>query len=180
MQTPGRGFGSKQMKIYLRWLQKFESAVMIIAFITMMIASFAQVINRNLIHASIGWFEELARYSMIYMTLLATEMGLRDDTQMSITAVTDKLKGNTKKVIQIIAKTLVVFFSATVFCNSFVLLYAQFSFGQSSPGLGIPMYIPYFALPFSFGIITLVQTAMLVILILTPLPAKEKQKEGTA
>lgn len=166
------------MKKTLRWLQKAETFIMIVGFITMILASFAQVVNRNLIHAGVSWFEELARYSMIYMTLLATEMGLRDDTQMAITAVTDKLRGKTRKAVQVVAKVMVVVFSAVVFWNSFVLLNAQFSFGQTSPGLRIPMYVPYFALPVSFGIITLVQAAMLAMMLLTPADAAGKKEES--
>lgn len=149
------------MKKTLTLLQKAENAIMIAAFLLMLASSFAQVINRNIIHAGIGWFEELSRYCMIYMALLATEMGLRDNTQMAITGVVDSLKGITKKIIRVIAKLVVIFFSAINFWNSFALLKVQIGYGQLSPGLRLPMYIPYFALPLSFGIITVIQLVLL-------------------
>lgn len=150
------------MKEFFKRLQKIENGILIVTFLIMVFASFCQVVNRNLVHAGISWFEELARYSMIYMTLLATELGLRDNTQIAITAVTDMLRGGVRYAVGIVARIVVIAFAAVLFVNSFALLKAQITYGQLSPGLGLPMYIPYFALPFSFGIITVKQAQMLI------------------
>ena len=74
-----------------------------------------QVVNRNIIHAGVSWLEELARYCMVYMALLATEAGLRDNTQISITAITDKIHGMTGRVVRIISKAVVAIFSGVCF-----------------------------------------------------------------
>ena len=166
------------MKKALLWLEKLENFILIITFIVMLLASFAQVVNRNLIQASIGWFEELARYCMIYMALLATELGLRDDTQMAITAFVDRLSPWGRKGALIFTKTIIVIFSGVLFVTSFEFLQAQFSFGQTSPGLDIPMYIPYFALPLSFGIITLIQIMLLVKVITVPSGQSNQDEEA--
>ena len=78
------------MKKLLQYLQKAEDGILIGTFVVMVLASFAQVLNRNLFHLGISWFEELARYCMVYMALIAAEAGLRAGTQISITALTDK------------------------------------------------------------------------------------------
>lgn len=41
---------------------------------------------------------------MIYMTLLGTEIGLRDGSQIAVTALVNKFKGVSKLFIQIISK----------------------------------------------------------------------------
>lgn len=46
--------------------------------------------------------------------------------------------------------------------ESIALFQMQIKSGQKSPGLGLPMTVPYFALVLSFAIITLVQLGMLV------------------
>lgn len=168
------------MKKTLHGLQKVEDAIMIVMFIIMLCSSFAQVVNRNLIGASIGWFDELSRYCMIYMALLATELGLRDNTQMSITAVTDHMKGDVKKVVRIVAKIAVIAFSAILFVNSFQLLQVQLVYGQISPGLGLPMYIPYFALPLTFGITTVIQIALLIAMVRNPSEKIQDKGENKA
>ena len=167
------------MKKALSQLQKGENFVMALSLAVMTLASFAQVVNRNFIHAGISWFEELARYCMVYMTLLAAEAGLRDGTQLSITAVTMRLKGKVKKVVLLIAKLCTIVFSAVIFTTSFQLLQTQIKSGQSSPGLKIPMYIPYAALPISFGIIIVVQ-ATLFIKMLIDFPKEEPQDDDKA
>ena len=150
-------------------LTRLENAIIAVCFIVMTVAAFAQVVNRNLIGASISWFDELARYCMVYMTLLATEAGLRDGSQISIQAVTDKMPPVLKRIVKIIVKCVIIGFSCTIFMTSLTLLKKQIMTGQVSAGLGIPMYIPYLALPIAFSLITIVQLYCLFILIKSPL-----------
>ena len=168
------------MKKALAWLQKVENLIIIITFAVMVIASFAQVVNRNIFKFGIGWFEELAVYCMIYMTLLGTEMGLRDGTQASITAVTDRLKGKVKLVVQIIAKILLVIFTAIITNSSWGMVMKQIQTGQTSAALKVPMAIPYAALLISFAIMTLVQGATTVIMITQLFKPESELKEGGA
>jgi C4-dicarboxylate transporter, DctQ subunit len=142
-------------------LTKIENFIMGFMFSVMIVAAFAQVINRNITHAGIGWFEELARYSMIWMTLFATEIGLRDGTQISITAATDRFSKSLQKLAAILANVFVVGFAAVCFYFSIAILETQRSSGQLSPGMGIPMYIPYFALTLGCGAITVTQSIRL-------------------
>lgn len=150
-------------------LTRLENAIIAVCFIVMTVAAFAQVVNRNLIGASISWFDELARYCMVYMTLLATEAGLRDGSQISIQAVTDKMPPVLKRVVQLIVKVIIIGFSCTIFMTSLTLLKKQIMTGQVSAGLEIPMYIPYLALPIAFGLIVIVQLYCLYVLAKSPL-----------
>ena len=92
----------KGIKKLLSYVTKVEYAIMIVAFVTMVAAYFVAVVNRNFIKASMPWTEEVAMYSMIYMALLGTEVGLRDGTQVAVTAIIEKLHRTTKKVISIL------------------------------------------------------------------------------
>ena len=60
------------------------------------------------------------------------------------------------------AKAVVCAFAVTVFVTSFKLLWMQSVSNQVSPGLGLPMIVPYFAITFSFAIISIVQVSTLV------------------
>ncbi len=143
-------------------LTKIENTVVIIVFIVMLASSFAQVVNRNIIQAPIGWFEELSRYMQVYLCLLATELGLRDGTQMAITAVTDRFHGKARKALRIIAKVIVLVFTFILFSQSITILQKQMSTHQTSPGLHVPMWIPYLALPISFCIASITQLFILI------------------
>ena len=70
----------KFMKKLLSCVTSAEYAVMVAAFVAMVASYFISVLNRNFIQASMPWTEEIAIYSMTYMALLGTEVGLRDGT----------------------------------------------------------------------------------------------------
>lgn len=150
------------MKKVLAFLQGIENAIMVVTFTIMVAASFAQVVNRNFFKLPISWFEEAAVYCMIYMVLIGTEIGLRDGTQIAVTAVVDKLKGKGKKIVRIVAKGILVIFSAAICYSSVQILELQVKTGQTSPALQLPMSVPYAALVLSFAAITLVQGATLI------------------
>ena len=157
--------------------QKVEDMIMVVTFVIMVVSCFAQVVNRNIFKVPVSGFEEAAKYSMVYMVLLGTEMGLRDGTQISVTVVVDMLKGPAKKIVMIISKGIVVLVSAALFYQSIGLVQRQIISGQTSPGLQIPMSIPYFALVLSFGIITLVQGVTLIMMILGKIKIDDKKED---
>ena len=98
----------KGIKKALSYITNVEYAIMVVTFVAMVIAYFISVVNRNFIKASMPWTEEVAMYSMIYMALLGTEVGLRDGTQVAVTAVIEKLHGVTKKIVSIIEQIIPV------------------------------------------------------------------------
>ena len=150
------------MKKVLHALQRLEKWIIVIAFVIMVVAIFCQVVNRNIFKIPVSGFEEAAKYSMAYMVLLGTELGLRDGTQIAIKGVVDKLKGKVKKVIVIISQIIVVAFAAIMTKASFAMVLKQAAIGHTSPGLGIPMSVPYFSLVLGFGLIAVVQAGELV------------------
>lgn len=150
------------MKKILDGLTKIENLIMIVTFIIMVCASFAQVVNRNFFKLPISWFDEAAVYSMIYMVLIGTEVGLRDGTQIAVTAVVDKLHGKSRAFIQILSKLVVICFSFGVFLGGMKLMDIQIRTGQVSAALGMPMTVPYGAMVISFAMITLVQPVEVV------------------
>lgn len=139
------------------YLQKAEDVIIVMTFVIMTVSVFLQVCNRNITKIPIAGFEELSKYCMIYMVLLGTELGLRDGTQIAVTALPDKLKGRCRVAVLMIAKAVLIIFAAVMFYQSISLCQMQLRSGQTSPGLGVPMVVPYFALLLSFGIITVVQ-----------------------
>lgn len=122
----------KGIKKLLSYVTKVEYAIMIIAFIAMVAAYFVAVINRNFIKASMPWTEEVAMYSMIYMALLGTEVGLRDGTQVAVTAIIEKLHGVTKKVVSIVEQIVLEVFTAVMLKAGTALFLKQIQTGQTS------------------------------------------------
>ena len=152
----------KGIKKLLSYVTKVEYAIMIIAFIAMVAAYFVAVINRNFIKASMPWTEEVAMYSMIYMALLGTEEGLRDGTQVAVTAVIEKLHGVTKKIVSIIEQIILEIFSFVMLKAGLALFSKQLQTGQTTPVLKVPMSVMYFSLVLTFALILVIQAVVLV------------------
>lgn len=150
------------MKKTLNVLQRVEDILLAVTFSIMVITMFAQVVNRNIFKIPVSGFEEAAKYCMVYMVLLGTELGLRDGTQIAVTGVVDRFHGKGKKVLYMVAKIIVIVFSAFMTRNGYAMVLKQAKIGQKSPGLGIPMTVPYFAILLSFALITVVQIALLI------------------
>lgn len=165
------------MKKILDGLTKLENLIMVAAFIVMVGASFAQVVNRNFFKLPISWFDEAAVYCMIYMVLIGTEVGLRDGTQIAVTGIVDKLGGRMKTAVQVIAKVIVVIFSFVVLLGGIKLVNIQIRTGQVSAALSLPMSIPYGAMVVSFAIITLVQAIAAIVLIVNLLQNKTEEEK---
>lgn len=152
----------KSAKKMLDYVTKFEYAVMVVAFVIMVAAYFISVVNRNFIKASMPWTEELALYSMTFMALLGTEVGLRDGTQVSVTAVIDKLHGTVKKIVSLVEQLVLVVFSFVMTKAGVALVTKQMQTGQTTPVLKIPMAFMYVSLVLAFGIILIVQVGILI------------------
>ena len=128
----------------------------------MVLAYFISVVNRNLIKASMPWTEEVALYSMTYMALLGTEVGLRDGTQVAVTAVVDKLHGVFRKVVDLAKQIVLEIFSFVMVKAGTALFLKQMQTGQTTPVLKIPTWLMYFSLVLAFGLIFLIQAVTLV------------------
>ena len=107
-------------------------------------------------------YKRQAMYSMIYMALLGTEVGLRDGTQVAVTAVIEKLHGVTKKIVSIIEQIILEIFSFVMLKAGLALFSKQLQTGQTTPVLKVPMSVMYFSLVLTFALILVIQAVVLV------------------
>lgn len=143
-------------------ITKIEYAIMIIAFVIMVVCYFISVVNRNFIKGSVPWTEELALYGMTFMALLGTEVGLRDGTQVAVTAVIDKLHGMPKKIVSIVEQVVLEVFTFVMLQAGVSLVARQMQSGQTTPVLKIPMAFMYASLVLAFGLVFIVQGITLI------------------
>ena len=116
----------KALKKVVRGVTLAELWATALTFVIMVVCYFVSVVNRNFIKGSMPWTEELALYCMVYMALIGTELGLRDGTQVSVTALTEKLKGTmVGKIVNFIAKVALIVFSCTMLRFSVALVAKQ-------------------------------------------------------
>ena len=152
----------KGIKKALSYITNVEYAIMVVTFVALVIAYFISVVNRNFIKESMPWTEEVAMYSMIYMALLGTEVGLRDGTQVAVTAVIQKIHKIKKKIVSIIEQIILEIFSFVMLKAGLALFSKQLQTGQTTPVLKVPMSVMYFSLVLTFALILVIQAVVLV------------------
>jgi len=156
------------IKKVLNWLDKSERLLMVLAFIIMVATMFGSVLARNVFRATVSWFDELARISMVYMVILGAETGLRDGTQVRVTAVISKFSGTSRKVLSILSQIVMIVFTALMTRGAIINVQSNIARKVTTTSLNWPMAIPYMALVIGFCIMTLVQFGTLIKMVKTP------------
>ncbi len=164
------------LKKVLTVFRKCEEIIMVIAFIVMVCTMFGSVLARNVFKVAIPWFDELARIAMVYMVLLGAEVGLRDGTQVSVTAVTDMLHGKVKKAVAILAKIVLTLFCGAMTVGTVYLINRNLARNATTTALNWSMAVPYAALLIGFLAATLIQAGTVVEMVRTfGQPDEEKE-----
>lgn len=167
------------LKKILVWLDRSERLLMVSAFVIMVATMFGSVLARNVFRVTVSWLDELARISMVYMVLLGAEAGLRDGTQVRVTAIISKFSGGLRKALDIVAQVVLIAFTALVTRGAVINVQTNIARNVTTTSLNWPMAIPYMALVIGFGIMTLVQLSTLVKMVKRPAD-QFGEKEGQA
>lgn len=146
------------MRKLLRWGISVENFILIVTFIVMTLSVVIQVLNRNLFHLSMPWLEEIGLYSMIYLVMFGVEAGLRDGSQIRVTALRDVLPRLSQRILELVVKIIIALFSYAMVYYSAISVWTQIETGQSTPVLHLGMWVPYAAFPVVFFIVAIVHT----------------------
>ena len=112
-----------------------------------------QVFGRYVLNHAPSWSEELARYLMVWLTMLGAAAALRDGGHITVTTLVDVLSPAGRRIALAVRDVALV-------CTCGVLVwwgigFAQQNATQESAGMEIPMSIPYAALPVGAALIAL-------------------------
>ena len=133
---------------------------------------FAQVFARYVLHNSIPWSEELARFLMIWLGLVGAGAVMRYDTHVAITLLEERLPARFATVCRLVGRLAVGVFLFMLIWQGFSL--AFFFKSQKSPALRISMFIPYSALYIS-GFLMAVHLIYLMLVDVNRLISGDKQ-----
>jgi len=148
-------------------IERLLDGVMALALVVMLCSMLYQVFGRYVLQHAPGWSEELARYLMVWLTMLGSACVLRSGGHISVTTVTDRLSPAA------LTWALAVRDAALVATSGILawwgVLFAEMNEVQESAALEIPMSIPYAALP--VGAVLIVLLVLLARLGGRPIPA---------
>lgn len=103
------------------------------------------VFTRYVLNDALAWVEELARYTMIWLSWLGGGLALRRGGHLAVEFVIDTLPANVRAMIVFAGRVAIFAFLAIVFWWGMQLT-GRVSM-QSTIALGISMQIPYAAIP---------------------------------
>lgn len=151
------------LKAYSKFLdaiEKVEKVVLAVSMAAMVVLMLYQVILRYVFSASNSWSEELVRYLFILDVMLAASIAVRRNSHLQIDVLINCFGPKLKRIFTISATLAGIVFLAFLFWYSLDLCTTATS--NVSPGLGIPMSIPYACVP--LGTVLMILSSIEVIL----------------
>ena len=133
-------------------INKVVHVVLIALMVVLVISVLCQITFRFFDH-SIAWTEELARYSMIWMTFLGAAYALATRAHIGMELLVDRSQGMMKQIFIVVAAVVCLVFFVMMVVNGFELSMRVMS--QPSAVLQIPMGIVYSVIPVSGFILIL-------------------------
>jgi len=115
-----------------------------------------QIVSRYLLADPSQWTEELARFLLIWIGLLGGSYAYHVKMHLGLDLLSQKLRGNPRKVYAVVVHALVAVFSAAVFVvGGLRIVQMTTELKQYSAALGVPMAFVYSALPISGAMLIL-------------------------
>src|SRR5699024_7810825 len=155
----------------MKLLYRIEAIICVFFILCATGVLFINVIFRNF-GLGIEWSQEFIRYSFIWITFIGGAICVRYGGHVSIDVVDSFLKEKSRKVILFIATTFSLVFLIWVFLIGVEAVYFNYSNGQTTPTLSIPIYLVYLAIPLGFLLMIVHYIEILIKLI-----KKERSKE---
>ncbi len=135
----------KKSRITLCYLLE---AVLIVAMFVLVIDVLWGVFTRYAMDAQADWTEELARFLLIWISLLGGAVAFGEKAHIGVDYFVDLFDSSSRKMLAVFAQLVVLFFAVTIFIvgGSRVVI-DTLQMEQVTPALGIQQGYVYLALP---------------------------------
>lgn len=133
-------------------LNYFEEYLAVTTLIFTSLLVFAQVILRYLFNYSLHWSEEVARYLIVWFIFIGSSIAVREKAHATVDAVLIILPNTMKKIFAILANMIAMIFCVVIIISGCKSILNVMQYGSVTPSLGMPMFIPYLAIPIGGGL----------------------------
>jgi TRAP-type C4-dicarboxylate transport system permease small subunit len=162
----------KQLIKYLEYLSGFLLAVMMTSIIV-------QVVLRGIFDVGLGWTEELARYTMIWLTYIGAIVSLRRGSHILIDLLVRRFSIRWQRYIALVTHLLTLFFLFFLFKAGIRLNSSPIIRNQRTPGMQIPTTVLYSVIPVCSMIMIIFVLVIIVELIIEIRNKINSQKDAT-
>lgn len=133
---------------FLRLLnERLEEIFLVILMTADTLIVAAQIASRFIFKIPLPWSEEVARYLFIWLVWVGASYATKERKHISIDVVISRIPKMGKKVCAVISTVVWIAFLIFMARISFKLTASVYGGSQIAVGSGIPMWIPYAAIP---------------------------------
>ena len=116
-------------------------SVLCVLMVAIVVVIFAQVVTRYLLHVSLSWSEELARYLLMWLAMLSAAYGFKIKAHFALVFIVNRFPDTVRKVVSLTVSLLV----CALLCL-FVLEAVEITWSvrrQVGPATGLSKALPY-------------------------------------
>lgn len=143
-------------------LNHLEEYIGVLSLIITSFIVFMQVVLRYVFNYSLHWSEEVARYLIIWFIFVGSSIAVREKAHAAVDALVIYLPRQLKKVFSLLANLVAIIFCVILIVSGYETVENVINFGNVTPSLGMPMYIPYLAIPVG-GLLMMIRFLQLMI-----------------
>jgi TRAP-type C4-dicarboxylate transport system permease small subunit len=142
-------------------IYKAECILAILLVFTLLFSIVAGVVFRFVVNEPLHWSDEVAIFSVVWITFVGGSMGIKSREASSITFAMDRLTGFKRQVLLGIGLAVVVVFTGYLLFVSASWIKDPQILMERSSSTGIPMVYPYLCIPIGFACMTIHTLAQL-------------------
>ena len=137
------------------FIYKIETVLAILFASSMLISLSLGVIYRYVLNSPLIWAEEIAIFSLVWLTFIGGSMGIKRQETASVSILIDKLTGRLRQVLFGIGVLFLIVFLIYIIVLSVQWLSSPNIKVQHSNALGMPMLYAYLSVPVGFLFMTI-------------------------
>ena len=141
--------------IYSRFANQVSRLSLIVTYVLLVFVTsvaFLAVFYRYVLIDPIQWAEEVARYILIWMTLIAASVGIKEKAHVNLTSLLVRLPVKIALIIDVTFYLIIIFLIGIIASYSLIMVITR-SVKVLSASLQISMVWAHTALPVGFGLI---------------------------
>lgn len=140
---------------YSRFARRVSSISLVVAYVLLVVVTcivLLSVFYRYILIDPIQWAEEISRYILIWMTLIAASVAIKERKHVNLISILIRLPQRIALLIDIFFYLIIVFIIGRIVEQSFIMVVTR-SVKTLSASLQISMLWAHTALPVGFGLI---------------------------
>ena len=143
------------MHTFIRLTWKLIEVTTLVVFAVMLVLVTLQVVFRYLIHVSVPWTEEAARWFYAWQIFLGSSLAMRDRLHLQITVLLDRLSGTPRALLDFLTAVTGLGFLAGIIWGSLLMIRAVYPVQAGS----FPVSTSYLYLSIPVGLIAMLALA---------------------